>query len=330
MATINSTYPSLLDLVKSKDPSGAQAKVVEKLTQETPILEDIPFREGNMDTGHRISARTALPTIQWGVINKGYAASKGATGQVDEACGMMIGKSVIDRRLVELNGGNAYRLSQDLAFTQSFKHEFESGLIYHSTKTAPEKFMGFAPRLSATTDPAGNQILLHDAAAAGADQTSMYLIGWGSNSVYGIVPKGSSAGLKHADMGLHYEEDADGNKYAALVTEWSWNVGLCVEDWRYIVRVANIDTSNLATTGRELITSMMRAEEEKMKAMSGGITPVWYVNRKISSYLRMQAADSVKNSTMTWETIGGKRVLMFGESRVRRTDAILNTEAVVS
>lgn len=331
MAVIGGTYPTLLDLVKSKAPDGSAAlKVVESLTQETPILEDIPFKEGNLDTGHRVSARTALPTVEWRRINKGYGASKGKQDSVDEACGSMVGKSIVDVKLVELNGGLNYRAMQDVAFTQAFKHEFETGLVYHSTKSAPEKFMGLAPRFDSTAGPGGAQIFLHDAAAAGADQTSMWLVGWGPNTVYGITPKGSSGGLKGKDMGIHYEDDGTGNKFAAYVTEWNWDVGLCVEDHRFIVRVANVDTSNLATTGRALIESMMRAEEEKMKAMDGGITPVWYVNRKIRSYLRLQATDSVKNSTLSFENVGGKRILMFGESRVRRTDALLNTESVVA
>lgn len=330
MATINSTYPTLLDLVKAKDPSGAQAKVVEVLMQETPILQDIPFREGNLDTGHQIAQRTALPTIQWGQINKGYSASKGKQDQVSEACGMMIGKSVVDVRLVELNGGAAYRAGQDLAFTQSFKHEFETGLVYHSTKTAPEKFMGLAPRFASTTAAGGDQVLLHDGSASGADQTSMWLVGWGPNTVYGITPKGTTGGLKSKDMGIHYVDDSAGDQYAAYVTEWSWNVGLCVEDWRYVVRIANIDYTNLLTTGRALIDSMMRAEEEKMQSLDGNVKPVWYCNRRLRSYLRLQATDAIKNSSLTWETVGGKPVLMMNGIPVRRTDAILNTEAVIS
>lgn len=330
MSVINATYATLLDLVKAKDPNGAQAKVVEALMQETPILEDIPFREGNLDTGHRITNRTALPTVQWRQINKGYNSSKGKTDQVDEACGSMVGKSVVDTKLVELNGGLAYRASQDLAFTQAFRHEFETGLVYHSTKTAPEKFMGLAPRFNSTSAPGGSQIILHDGSASGNDQSSMFLVGWGPNSVYGIVPKGSSGGLRSKDMGIHYVDDGTGATFSAYITEWNWDVGLCVEDWRYVVRIANIDTGNLVTTGRALIESMMRAEEEKMQSLDGNIRPVWYCNRRIRSYLRLQATDSVKNSTLSMESVGGKPVLMMSGIPVRRTDALLNTEAPIS
>jgi hypothetical protein len=332
MATINGTYATIADLVKAKNPNGSQAKVVEVLMQQTPMLEDIPFREGNLDTGHRVTSRTALPTIEWRRINKGYNSSKGKTDQVDEACGSMVGKSVIDTKLVELNGGLAYRAGQDMAFTQSFKHEFETGLIYHSTKTAPEKFMGLAGRFDSTSAPQGNQIFLHDPAAAGSDQTSIWIVGWGDNSVYGITPKGSTGGLKSKDMGIHYVDDGSGTgaTYSAFITEWGWDVGLCVEDWRYVVRIANIDTSNLADNGNALIKSVVRALEEKMYSLEGGIKPVIYVNRKIGSFWRLQAMDSVKNATLTLETVGGKRVLMFDGIPVRRTDALLNTEAPIS
>lgn len=332
MSVINAVFPTLLDLVKSKNPDGTQARVVDQLTQLTPALEDIPFREGNLDTGHRTTSLTALPTIEWRRINKGYSSSKGATNQTDEACGSMVGKSVVDTKLVDLNGGAEYRASQDLRFTAAFKHEFETGLFYHSTETAPEKFMGLAPRFDDTTSAQGNQILKMDATASGNDQASAWIVGWGPNSVYGITPKGSTGGLRSKDAGQHYVDDGTGTgkTFLAYVTEWNWDVGLCVEDWRYIVRIANIDTGNLLGTGMTLITAIIRAEEEKMQALEGGITPVLYVNRRIASFFRQQMLDSTKNSTLAWDTIAGKRVMTFDGMRVRRTDALLNTEAPVT
>lgn len=330
MAVIGDLRPTLLDLAKAKDPDGTIAQVAEVLMQQCPMLEDIPFREGNLDTGHRVTSRTALPGIAWRRINKGYDSSTGKTDQVDETCGEMVGRSDIDVKLVELNGGAEYRAAQDLAFVQAFKHEFETGLLYHSTKTAPEKFMGLAPRFDDTGAPWGNQILKHDGSASDSDQTSIWIVGWGERKVYGIVPKGTQAGLRSQDMGIQYALDAEGKQFPVYRTEWSWKVGLCVEDWRYVVRIANIDTSNLSSSGSALIQSVVRALEEKFYSLEGDVKPVIYVNRKIGAFWRLQAMDTVKNATLTLETVGGKRVLMFDGIPVRRTDALLNTEAPIT
>lgn len=332
MATINAGNLTLLDQIKRMDPDGSQARIVESLTQATPLLKDMVWKEGNLPTGHRISSRTGLPSITWRKFNQGVTPSKSRVDQFDESCGMASGQSKVDVKLANLNGNAAaFRAGEDAAFMVAFQNEFETGMFYHSTKTAPEKIMGLAARFDATTNPGGSQILLHDGSASGSDQTSIWLLGWGDRSVYGIYPKGSKVGLDSKDMGEQLVDDGSGTNatFRAWVTDHTWQAGLAVEDWRYVVRIANVDTGNLVATGNALLQSMSRAIEEKLQSTSG-IRPCFYVNRKVASYLRLQALDSVKNSTLTFETVGGESVLMFAGIPVRRTDALLNTEAVVS
>ena len=49
-------------------------------------------------------------------------------------------------------------------------------------------------------------------------------------------PKGSSAGLKTEDKGICTTEDANGGKFDVTRTKFSWDVGLVLRDWRYVVR----------------------------------------------------------------------------------------------
>lgn len=329
MATINNDFPTLLDLAKITGPDGSMLPVVEMLTKRSPIVEDAVAKEGNLTTGHRIASRTALPSVAWRRINEGVSPSKTRADTVDETCGILSGKSQIDAKLVELNGGLAYRAAQDKAFAASMVNEMETGIIYHSTKTAPEKIMGFMPRLDATTNPAGSQIIKADAAAAGADQASILLVGWGLHSVYLIYPKGTKQGLQVRDMGLQQVDDGSGasKSFPGYVTYVDWNIGVAVEDWRYLVRIANIDTGNLLTTGRVIIDAMIKATYQMQDLDS--VKPVFYVNRTIATYLHMQSNDAAKN-TITFDNVGGKPVMRFMGIQVRRTDALLNTESPVS
>lgn len=332
MATINATNPTLQDWMSRTDPNGTQAKIVEQLTAECPLLEDAAWKESNTPTGEVITSRTALPSTSWRRFNEGTASSKSRTAQVTETAGMLTGRSVVDVKLAQLNGQEAaFRASEDLAFTTVFANKLEEAFFYSSTLTAPEQIMGFLPRLNSTSGPAGAQIMLHDGSASGSDQASAVLVGWHPEKVYGFFPKGSKAGLEAKDMGEQLIDDGSGQgkTFRAYVTDFSWNVGLAIKDQRYVVRLANIDTGNLSMTGMALIQSMMRCMEEKMKSLSG-CRPVWYVNRRISSYLRLQAMDGAKNGTLTVERVGGVPVTMIGGVPVRRTDALLNTEAPIS
>lgn len=333
-AALSTTNLTLMDRVKRSRPDGSiDTMIVEQLTKRSPLLKDAVFKEGNLPTGHVFTSRTALPSIGWARFNAGVAASKSLTGQFTETTGMLKGWSVVDANLAALNGdAAAFRASEDDAFVQAMNNEVETGFFYHSSKTAPEKFNGLAPRLNATTDPAGGQIVLADSGASGSDQASIWLVGWGDKSVYGITPKGMPSGLVTEDYGKRPWLDGSNNPFSAYVTEWSWHVGLCVEDWRYVVRIGNVDTSALTSdgaTGAKLIDSMVRAYH--LIFDPGSVRLAWYCNRTVATFLHLQKYYAVKSSTLDIDAGTGIRPTpMFMDIPIRQTDALTITEAALS
>ena len=330
MATLNASNPTLLDVMKRLAPDGTLMPIVEAMQQATPLLQDMTWVEGNTQTGHKFNVRNGLPTVSWRRLNEGVASSKSDVANYVESCGILNGRAEVDRTLAQLSGNeNGFRLQESMAFMQALSKELETGLFYHSTKTAPEKIMGLAPRLDSTSGPMGSQIVKFDASASGSDSASVWIVGWGPRKVYGIYPKGSMAGIKHTPLPEpQLIDDGTGKKFLGLVDDWEWTPGLCVEDARYLVRLCNIDAITLVKTGKLLIEAMIDAVEQMQDLDS--CRPVIYCNRKIRTYLRQQAVDTTKNATLTFENIGGKTVLQFAGIPVKRTDALLNTEAPVS
>lgn len=331
MATINASLPTLQDLASRMDPNGGIAAIIESLSQENPILMDAVWREGNLPTGHVFTSRKALPSGTWRRFNEGIAAGKSRTDQVTEACGQLEALSKVDCGLAELNGnGPAFRASEDKAFVQGLSNDLETAFFYSSTKTDPEKIMGLSPRLDSTTGSWGGQIVTTGISSSGSDQASMWFVGWGPNTVYGIFPKGTKSGLEQEDLGKQLVRDANNNEYTAWVSHFKWRVGLCVADARYLVRLANIDTSAIAATGKLLLEGMVKAYHQ-LKSVNG-VRPAIYCNRKIYAYLHLQALDSAANSTLSvekdWKT--GSPVTHFMGIPIRVTDALTNTEAIVS
>jgi len=203
--------------------------------------------------------------------------------------------------------------------------------MYGNESTEPEAFTGFSPRFNSLAAANGDNIV--SGAGAGADNASIWLVIWGPNTVHGIYPKGSKAGLTVTDKGQVTIENADGagGRMEAYRTHYKWDCGLTVRDWRYIVRVANIDVSDLtldAATGAKLIDLMTQSLELPPSLTVG--RPVFYVNRKIRSFLRRQIANKVAQSTLTMESVAGKHVVSFDGIPVRRVDQLLNAEAVVA
>ncbi|MFY4545025.1 phage major capsid protein, partial [Escherichia coli] len=71
MAVKGLTALTLADGGKRVDPNGKVDKIIELLGQTTPILQDMPFVEGNLPTGHRTTIRSGLPSATWRLLNYG-------------------------------------------------------------------------------------------------------------------------------------------------------------------------------------------------------------------------------------------------------------------
>lgn len=331
MSTINATLPTLQDLASRMDPKGGIAKIMEHLTQKNAILKDAVWVEGNLPTGHLFTQRKSLPTGTWRRFNEGVAPSKSKTDQITESCGMLAAMSKVDCDLAKLNGNEAaFRASEDNAFIDGLSNDLETAMIYASTLTDPEKFMGFFPRLASTTGPWGGQIVDSQIAASGSDQASMLFAVWGPNTCHGIFPKGMVAGLQMEDGGKQLTRDASNNEFWAWVTSFAWKVGLAIPDPRYVVRLANIDTSAIAETGKLLIQDMVKAFHQVHDWDSG--RGAIYCNRTIYTYLHLQSLDAVGNATLSIDKDlqTGKPVTHFLGVPIRCTDALTNTEAIVS
>lgn len=333
MSTLSGAlYPTLLDQVKRRDPNGAIAKIVETLTRRNALLQDIPFYPGNKETGHVFTSRTAIPGkatgIGWRRFNEGVKPGKSRTAQTEETCGMLEGWSVVDSDLADLNGdARAFRASEDAGFVQGLNNEVETSLFYSNVNSSPEEIYGLTPRFNSTTAIGGGQIIKAIPTADGNDNTSIWLVVWGPDTVFGIYPKNMNGGLQHKDMGERPWDDGNGGKYAAYVTNWKWKLGLCVKDWRYVVRIANIDTAQLAENDTTLWDALIKATHQVKDLRSG--RAVLYANSTVMTYLDLQAINQVRGAGMTTQMVDGKPIQVFRGIPFQVTDAITNVEAAV-
>lgn len=336
MSALAASHPTLLDLAKRLDPDGKIDVIAEILTQENPILEDMNFVEGNLPTGHRTTIRTGLPTPTWRKLYGGVQPTKSNTAQVTDSCGMLEAYAEVDKALADLNGNTAaFRLSEDRAHIEGMAQELASTIIYGNEGDQPEAFTGLAPRYNSLS--AANADNIVSAGGTGSDNTSIWLVVWGDQTLHGIYPKGSRAGLDMQDKGQVTIENVDGagGRMEAYRTHYRHDCGLTVRDWRFAARVCNIDVSALTTDGtaadraaaqKALINFMVQASE-RIPSLSKG-RAVWYVNRTIREQLRLGILEKIAGN-LAWETVSGKRVMTFDDIPVKRLDAINNTEARV-
>lgn len=323
-------YPSMLDMANAMDPDGQVAAVAEILNETNEVLADWSFMEGNLPTGHRHTIRTGLPTVIWRRLYQGVPVTKSRRATVTDTTGMLEAMSKIDAEEAGAAGNLAqFRMDESKPFLESISQELAQTLFYGNTATDPEKFDGLAPRFSERSAENGDNIL--DAGGTGVDNRSIWLIVWGSNTCTGIIPKGTTSGISMEDLGKQLTADDNGDEFLAYVAHFKVKAGLILRDWRYVVRIANIDKSELQSDyaiGGANLPSLMFEAMERIPNLGAG-NPVFYMERGILTKLRQQLASGTKESTLLYSNIGGHRTAMWNDIPLRRVDKLAVDEARV-
>ena len=339
MATLSTSNLTLADWAKRSDPDGRVPIVAELLSQTNEILDDCVFKEGNLPTGERVIIRTGLPSVYFRALNQGIPGSKSTTAQVDEACAILEARSEVDKDLAMLNGNTAqFRLSEDTAFLEAMNQTQAETMFYGNPGTDPKKFLGLAPRYGDLS--ADNAVNILDAGGSGSDNASVYLVVWGDQTVYCPFPKGSKAGLTHEDLGEQTVYNSDGTRLQAFATRYQWKNGLVVKDWRYVVRICNIDISDLtgvtgtqATTAATALVKLMARATYRIPNMGMG-RAAFYMNRTVHSGLSIAALDKSQNVLEIQQGLSqfgsAQSYLTFLGVPLRRVDALINAEARVT
>ena len=341
MAYNNTLNPSFLDWNTRLDPTGQVARVIEILNQYNGILEDMTATEGNLPTGHRTTIRSGLPLPTWRRLYGGVQPSKSTTVQVTEACGMLEAYSEVDKAMADLNGNSEeFLLSEALPHIEAMSQEVARSTFYGDESVLPAGFTGLGPRYG-TVNPANannafNVInFLGNSGGVGTPNqyVSAYLVVWSPETVTGIFPKGSQAGLQINHKGQVTVENSDSQtagsgRFEAYRTHFRWDLGLSVRDWRYVARVANIDVTStagglLTVAGQKaLVTSMIQAAERIPNLNAG--RAVWYLPRAAREALRLGMVSNI-GQNLTWDTVAGQRVMFFDGIPVKRVDALNTT-----
>jgi hypothetical protein len=332
MAAIGGTNQTLIDIAKQTAPDGSELLVAELLAETNSILEDAVFVEANEITGHRVAVRTGLPTVYWRSYGQGVPASKSTVANITEPIGLLSAHSDVDAEQIKLFANpKTARLNEDRAFIEAMNIK-QAMTMFYGDGTVAGGYSGLALRYSAIAG-AGNAQNIIDGGGISTVNTSVWLVVWGDNSVFCTYPRGSKAGLSVEDRGRIDVLDITGNPYVAMRTWYSWNNGLVVKDWRQVVRICNIDTTNLASgVGAADVIVLMAKSLDRVWSLKMG-RAAFYCNRTVFSALRVQAMAKSQN-VLTFE----KGLNQFGTPDswmtfsgvpVRQVDELLNTEARV-
>lgn len=323
---------TLMDIMAFKDPNGQIAKITELLTQNNIFMRQLPFKEGNSEDGHIIARRVSLGKPTWTGYNEGPEPSVSRVTQVTETCGHLADFIQVDKRLAERSGNvGEFMLLQSKGKMEAMSQEMARTFIYGNQMTNRRSFTGLMPRLSKlnTKRFTDNPIVLDAGGQSSGNLASILLVGWGDSTVYGIYPKHSKAGMQYTFYGDKVLlKDKNGREYPGYKAYFEWTAGLCVEDPRCVVRIANIDTTDLSydeAKAKKLFNLVIEAQSY----IPEGVSLKMYAPREVWTYVSKQAAANV-NRNVTANVKDARLVSDVNGIPFFRTDAMLPTEVKVT
>jgi hypothetical protein len=237
-------------------------------------------------------------------------------------------------------------LSEEGGFYEGMTQQVQSAFLYANSMNTPAQIMGLAPRyntVNAANAASANNVI--DMGGTGSTNCSMWVVGWGPNSVHGIFPKGKIAGLQMTDLGEDVKVLSDGSMYRVYRSHFKWECGLAVRDWRYVVRMCNIDVTLLTgASAANLINGLVSAfhrfptapssmriatDPTKPSGVLGATRFAIYCNRQVAAALDRQAMNK-SNLLLSIGEFDGKPVTMFRGVPIRVVDRLLTTEARIT
>jgi len=326
MPVINDQFQTLLDLAQQSNMKGEIQTIIELLSEVNPIIGDAPAMECNQGTTHLTTMRTGLPQVTWRKLYQGVQPSKSTKVQVKDTTGMLEAWTEVDAKLLMLaKDKQKFMLNESKSFLEAMSQEMATGFFYHDTATDPEKFMGLAPRFNSLAAENGSQII--DAGGTGSDNLSVWFITFGENLTSLLFPEGTQAGLQRDFKGIQTKENNDGSLYDVAREKFEWDIGLTVQDWRYIARVANVDVNDLRAGTVDIEDFMIDAYYQLQGRLSGQNTgrTFIYCNTRVKTALHKRAKDQA-NVNLVIENFEGREIIKFLGIPIRETEALVSTE----
>lgn len=320
--------------------------VAEVLNETNDIVADAIVQRGNDITSHVISRRTRLPGVQWVKAGNGWNATTGLLNQIREEMGMLKARYLVPEDVIRIQPDPAkYRMQQERAYIESMGQELANTLVGNVSSGSlspavapPEEFAGFQLRYPSLST-ADTAYVLNNGGSNSGGHTSIWFVQWAPGKVYLIHPRNTDGGgLKKKDEGRQLVSGDNAiastsvgvagqnptNQLWALITEFSWDVGLAIEDTRTVKRLANIDTAaNSSDSLNEDFIIQIRNNFKTNDMIS------MYVNETVFTQLQILAKDKT-NVHWTENNPFGKPQMFFLDMPVRRCDAITNVEGTIA
>lgn len=332
--TLGTQALTLSDMRKRSDFDGSLAFIVEALEHQNPIMDDCKWIEGNLPTGNRTTVRSSIPTPQIRLLNRGVSPSKSLTEQVQDTCIILEDRSEVDIEVLNLQRDPAgYRRSEDAAFVQGFSTSVAANMFYGDSTADVNTFNGLSmryPTIGGVKGKPGYQVVSAGTANANNQNTSIYIVGFGTKDTVGLYPRNSMAGLKMRDLGENDATDRDGKKFRAVTSLFTWKCGLAVQNIRSNAILRNIDVTKLQTMTSDekldMINRLVYTKNRIQNLQKPQTQYSMYVSQAVYDFLETYLLDKRNVHVTRQDVQNAVPQLYFSGIPVKKCDELKETE----
>ena len=337
---------TIMEIMRREDPDGSLAQLVDTISQENTILDDITWQECNNGTYHEDTRTVSEPTGQERSYGEGIKGEAGVTEKITEPTCMLNGISEVDvQKLRHSPSQGEARLQEDAFFLRGMTKTLVSRLFDGNRTTDTRRINGINNRSDYSSLQSSNaETRVFDNAGGNAsatsNKTSIYFIQWGYKKVNLIYPRndpngGGTLPIKMEDFGksiIAQSGTSDTKKYPAYQTWFGIDFGIFIHDPRCIKRIANISTTNIdgvndfAFDENALIDAVNQLEYN-------GFGVVAYCNRTVLSQAQKRANEK-GNAFFSTDVEGegpfARPVTRFMGIELKRVDQITNVQTYLT
>lgn len=329
------TRYNLISSLKLVDPEGALVSFAESLTENNPLLTDLPIIPSNGVTTHEDARETSLPTPQIIKIGDGHDASVATWDNFKETISLFVDRCDVPKHVLDLMPQkDAYLTKIENAHFRGFGQGVVNHMLYGTSVATPEKFDGlgvryYTPDAADPTNPSSasaDAFVFDGGGGTGADTCSIWLLQPAVDKLFGITPANDpQMGIKVEDVGYVYVTAENSKQRRDKRKEFEWKIGLCVKDMRACARIRNI-ASAIASVDADLISLIYQARNEVFR---GPEPVIMYVPRRVMTHF-MIMAEAKQNVIYDRNNIYDVPMYRFGDMMIRQQDAQLLTETGVA
>ena len=308
-------------------------RTIEFMRQSDPFMDDMGWVQCNSGENHESKYRTSLPAAYFRMVNDYIPKGRSTTQKQIDTTGSIEAWSEIDAEFIDGSAAEGHgaeiRIDESKATIMGIGNTAAHMMLYGSLAEDPRAFDGLAVRYSRLSDDReciGYNVI--DAGGTGTDNTSMWLVNYSPQTIYGIYPASGALGIQRHDYGRTIDKNGDGDGRPVYQDYYTRKLGLCIEDWRSTVRIANIPVSAIADDAKAvdligLLTDAFYKIPNVVRAIDK-VNPIIYCPTPVAAALTKLSQE--KTSPITIRNVQGAPVKDFWEYKIKECDAFLTNE----